>query len=90
MSHLHGSTHTAPKLNSDLIAIIYATELSFILIKIISEEPSLGYRTDRPSSASNRENTARPHVLTDRFCPLCPGHHSPARSSQAQGSGSKP
>lgn len=46
MSHLHRCTHTAPKLNGDLIAIICATELSFIIVKswvYLSEEPSFSY-----------------------------------------------
>lgn len=33
MSHLHRGAHAAPKLNSNLIAIIYTAELSLILVK---------------------------------------------------------
>lgn len=39
MSHLHRGTHTAPKLNSNLIAIICTAELSFTLVKAFMRSP---------------------------------------------------
>lgn len=93
MSHLHRGTHTAPKLNSNLITIIYTAELSLTLVKALGG--ALTHGGDSPSSAPDTGNTARdpcsqwqvPATAARGVFPTSLGWH-PAWNSQAQGPGS--